>query len=86
MEAADSLPRGVEGAEKRHYNPREQICFFGGAENTKESISWISNPAGFAIEQWKRLIRVPRGVESAENRHYNPREQICFLGGAENTN
>jgi hypothetical protein len=37
------------------------------------------------IEQWKRLIRFPRGVESAEKRHYNPREQICFLGGAEDT-
>jgi hypothetical protein len=32
MEAADSLPRGGEGAEKRHYSPHEQICFLGGAE------------------------------------------------------
>jgi hypothetical protein len=45
----------------------------------------ISKPAGFAIDQWKRLIRFPRGFEGAEKRHCNPREQICFLGGAENT-
>jgi hypothetical protein len=80
MEAADSLPRGGEGAEKRHYSPREQICFLGGAENTKESLTWnVSNPAGFGIDQWKRLIRFPGGGEGAEKRQYNPREQICFL-------